>query len=483
MTDFSTSFSASTLPTDDVTALDATALMTNIHHRQLSCVEVMQAYLHRIQAHNPAHLALISLQDADTLLEQAQKLDDGGLSNNGAARLLHGFPQAPKDLLPAAGLPTTLGSAVFADHVADEDAPAFAHLRKQGALFIGRTNTPEFGLGCHTYNTVHGTTRNAFNPALSAGGSSGGAAVALALHMLPVADGTDMMGSLRTPAAFNGVYGLRPTPGLVPAGPSNPLVQPALSAAGPMARNLPDLALLLACMADFPDTLPFEPHPNAATFTDPLQTDLKGRRIAWAGDLAGRLPLEAGLLDDTQAALPVFETLGCHVDTHVPSFDYDALWQAWIDLRSVLFYQAQKPWLSQSEHFQQVKPEAQWEFERGRQMPTADIERALNTHRQWQACLAATFEHYDYILMPAVQTPPFEAEWSWPKTLDGQTMDTYHRWMEIVLPASMGALPALAVPLQRLAANTGNGLQIMAAPGADLAVMQLGHAYDQALSG
>jgi len=467
---------------DDITALDALTLMSRIHARKLSCTEVMQACLSRIAALNPAHLALISMPDPDLLLDQARNLDSKGIDSTAVGSVLHGFPQAPKDLLPAADFPTTMGSRIFADRITDDEAPAFRHLRKQGAIFIGRTNTPEFGLGCHTYNTVHGITRNAFDTAVSAGGSSGGAAVAVALNMLPVADGTDMMGSLRTPAAFNGIYGLRPTPGLVPQGPVNPLVHPPLAAAGPMARNLPDLALLLASMADFPSTLPFLPYPDPAGFTEPLKVEVKGRRLAWAGDLNGRIPLEAGVMSQAQTALKTFETLGCHIEDHVPDFDYESLWQAWIDLRSVLFYQAQKPWLSQPDLFDQVKPEAQWEYERGRQMSQARIDKALDIHRQWQHCLTVTFGDYDHLLLPAVQTPPFDATLHWPATIGEHSMDTYHRWMEIVLPASMGALPALAVPVQRLAANTGTGLQIMGAPGTDLAVMQLGHAYDLALS-
>lgn len=465
---------------DAITTMNATTLMAQIDARSISCKEVMHAYLDRINALNTTHVALVSMQDPDQLLELAATRDQALRSASSDTGILQGFPQAPKDLLPLRDIPTTMGSPIFAGRVTTEEAPAFSNLRQQGAIFIGRTNTPEFGLGCHTYNSVYGTTRNAFDPTVSAGGSSGGAAVAVALNMLPMADGTDMMGSLRTPAAYNGIYGLRPTPGLVPAGPANPLVQPALSAAGPMARNLPDLALCLACLAGFPSTLPFEPQPKEAVFSEPLKTNIKGRRLAWAGNLNGHLPVATGVMEDALRALDVFKTLGCDMDDAVPVFDYHALWQAWIDLRSVLFYQAQQPWLSQPELFKQVKPEAQWEYERGRRMPAMKIDKALATHRQWQACLAETFQHYDAIIMPAVQTPPFDADIHWPKTVADRDMDTYHRWMEIVLAASMGGLPTLAVPIRPLAANSGAGLQIMGAPGHDLAIMQLGYAYDEA---
>lgn len=463
----------------EIVALDAVTLMEKIHTHALSCAEVMEAYLVRIAQCNPQHNALVAMKDASELFDDARHLDRAGKSNDEMG-MLHGFPQAPKDLLPVAGMPSTRGSRVFKDLVPDTDAPTFARMRKAGALFVARTNTPEFGLGGHTYNPVYGVTRNAFTPALSAGGSSGGAAVAVALHMLPVADGSDMMGSLRTPAAFNGIYGLRTTPGLIPNGDQSVLVQPALSVAGPMARNLPDLALLLSVMADFPAALPFERKAKSSGFLNPLLRDFRGANVAWLGDINGYLPFEMGVLDACNEGVSLFEDIGCRVESYVPPFDYGALWQSWIDLRSALFFKSNAGTLDVDNHFSLIKPEAQWEFERGRRLDTIQIDAALRVRAQWRDALDKAFGQFEFLLLPSAQVFPFPVEQHWPDAIGGRSMDTYHRWMEVVIPAAMGGTPALSIPAGDPQHGRGAGIQIIARAQAELAVMQLGHAYDLA---
>ena len=207
-------------PDDDIVSLDAIALSQAIQTRGVSCVEVLNAYLAHIDRINPAVNAIVAMQDRAVLHTLATERDTQ-LSRGESLGPLHGFPQAPKDILPVAGMVTTKGSPIYANEITRVDAVVFERMRKAGAIFIGRTNSPEFGLGGHTYNPVYGTTRNAFEQSRSAGGSSGGAAVSVALRMLPCADGSDMMGSLRTPAAFNNVFGFRTTPGCVPYAPSD----------------------------------------------------------------------------------------------------------------------------------------------------------------------------------------------------------------------------------------------------------------------
>ncbi|MFA5520797.1 MAG: amidase [Castellaniella sp.] len=464
---------------NDIIHLDAVDLMEQLHGGGLSCAEVMQAFLQRIEECNPAHNALVAMEDPEQLMAQARTMDDSGTAPQ-AHQLLYGMPQAPKDLLPVAGMPSTRGSLLFKDEIPQEDTELFARMRAAGALFVGRSNTPEFGLGAHTYNPVYGITRNAWDTAVSAGGSSGGAAVAIARHMLPVADGSDMMGSLRTPAAFNGVYGLRTTPGLVPNGVPNPLVSPSLSVAGPMARNIPDLAMLLAVMAGFPAQLPFGATPKAQAFRDPLARDFKGVRVGWLGSLNGLLAFDEGVLEACESVLPLLADLGCHIEPHVPDFDYRELWQSWLDLRSALFYDNNNAVLSVKENLERIKPEAQWEYIRGTELKPEQFETAKDIRRRWLDQLDQTYAQFEFLLMPTAQVFPFAAESHWPAQVGGRRMDTYHRWMEAVVPASMGGAPTISIPVRGRNIRPGAGVQIFARPGADLAVMQLAHAYDLA---
>src|SRR5215218_6437653 len=292
---------ASRTPTD-VTLMDVCALADAIRARKVSCVEVMTAFLDRIERLNPTVNAIVSLQDRGRSLAEAGQRDEE-LARGEHRGWMHGFPQAIKDLAPAAGFPLTKGSPLFGE-VSKEDGIFVARMRRAGAIVIGKTNTPEFGLGSHTYNPVFGTTRNAWDPEKSAGGSSGGAAVAVALGMLPVADGSDMGGSLRNPAAFNGIFGFRPSRGRVPAVPAEDVFFQQLGTEGPMGRTSEDVARLLCTMAGWDERAPLS---LADPLPDPQSEDVlavePGRRIGWLGSLWPDLPLEPGIRALCEAAL------------------------------------------------------------------------------------------------------------------------------------------------------------------------------------
>lgn len=463
-----------------IVELSATRLSAAIHRKEVSCTEVLQAFWGQMDRLNPQVNALVAHMPREPLLAQARQLDEE-LARGHSRGPLHGFPQAPKDISPAAGMVTTKGSPIFAGQVTQADAVAFERMRAGGALFVARSNSPEFGLGGHTYNPVYGTTRNAFDPARSAGGSSGGAAVAVALHMLPVADGSDMMGSLRTPAAFNNVYGLRTSVGCVPHGPGDEVYFQQFSVAGPMARNIPDLALLLSVQAGFDARLPLTRRSEGAqNWGGALPRDFRGTRIGWLGDLGGHLPMEPGVLDICRTALQSFIDIGCKVDEVVPHFDMEQLWRAWIDLRSFTVAGANAALYDDPAKRALLKPEALWEMERGSALSAMDIYAAARVRSAWYETLRRLFETYDFLILPAAQVFPFQAELDWPKTVGGRTMDTYHRWMQAVIPATMAGLPALAAPAGFSAQGLPAGLQIIGPVQADLAVLQMGHAYDQA---
>ncbi|SAK54701.1 amidase [Caballeronia fortuita] len=467
-------------PDKDIVSLDAVALSRSIHAREISCVEVMNAYLAQIDRLNPVVNAIVAMRDRDALRALANERD-AQLSKGESLGPLHGFPQAPKDILPVAGMVTTKGSPIYKGEISRVDAVIFERMRKAGAIFIGRTNSPEFGLGGHTYNPIYGTTRNAFDPSRSAGGSSGGAAVSVALNMLPCADGSDMMGSLRTPAAFNNVFGFRTTPGCVPYAPSDDVFFQQFSVAGPLARNISDLGLLLSVQAGFDARAPLSRRSDKpADFAHSLERDMRGTRIGWLGDLNKHLPMENGLMDVYASALRHFETAGCTVDAAEITFDLDRLWNAWLDLRSLTFSGTNASLYRNDATRNLLKPEAIWEIERGLKLSGEDVSRAVRDRAAWYQAINALFARFDYLVMPSAQVFPFDAALDWPHAIDGHAMDTYHRWMETVVPATMASLPALSVPAGFGLGGLPAGLQVIGPTQGDLGVLQIGLAYDRA---
>lgn len=462
-----------------ITELDAVSLSRAIQSRELSCVETLDAFQIQVARLNPQVNALVALRPAEELRQLAQQLD-GELARGVWRGPLHGFPQAPKDIMPAKGMVTTKGSPIFKGQVSSADAVVFERMRQGGAVFISRSNSPEFGLGGHTFNSVYGTTGNAFDSSKTAGGSSGGAGVAVALRMLPVADGSDMMGSLRTPAAFNNVFGMRTSPGCVPHGPTDEVFFQQFSVAGPMARNIPDLLLLLSVQTGFDARLPLTHRHGNIDFNAPLQRNFKDCRIGWMGDLGGHLAMEPEVMALSEQACKTFESIGCQVDPVLPNFDFERLWRAWLTLRSFNVAGNNAALYHDAHHRTLLKPEAVWEIERGLALSGPDVFNAARDRSAWYQVLRSLFETYDYLILPATQVLPFDAKLQWPAQVNGRVMDTYHRWMEVVIPATMAGLPALSVPAGFSASGLPSGLQILGPTQADWSVLQVGHAYDLA---
>ena len=463
-----------------IVAANGGRLSSLIHDRDVSCREVMVAYLDRIDAVNPAVNAIVALQPRETLLAQADERDRQ-LARGESCGWMHGFPLAVKDLAQTAGIVTTLGSPIFRGHVPVADSLVVERMKRAGAIIIGKTNTPEFGLGSNTYNTVYGTTLNPYDPTRSAGGSSGGAAVALALRMLPVADGSDMGGSLRNPAGWNNVYGFRPSFGRVPKLPEFDLFGQQLGVEGPMARTAADLVRLLAVQAGPDVRAPLSLLEDPAIFAEPLRGPASGLRIGWLGSLDGHLALEPGIAEVCGDALKTLESLGCVVEPTSLGFDPERLWQAWITLRSMLAGGALSAHYQDPKRRDLLKPEAIWEVEQGLTRTAHDIYRASVARSDWYRAALSLFDRFDFLALPSAQLFPFDLQSRWPAEIAGRTMDTYHRWMEVVIPATMAGLPAASVP-----AGFGGalglpiGLQLIGRPRADHAVLQLAHGYDQA---
>jgi len=462
----------------DIVMLDAIALSRAIKSKQISCVEVMNAYLDHIDRLNPRVNAMVSLQPRELLLKQARERDEQ-LAHNDRLGWMHGFPQAIKDLEPTKGIRTTMGSPLLKDFVPAADSILVERMQLAGSIIIGKTNVPEFGLGSQTYNSVFGTTLNAYDQSKTCGGSSGGAAVALALRMLPVADGSDHGGSLRNPAAFSNVFGFRTSFGRVPSS-HNEVFMPSLSVHGPMARKVADLAMLLSVIAGYDARVPLSIRQDATEFTRPLARDFRGTRIAWIGDFGGYLPFESGVLELCRGALKVFELLGCTVEEAIPDYPVDRVWRNWLKIRAWQVGAQLKDLYKDPAKRALMKPELQWEIESGLKVSAFDIADASAVRTAWYQAVRAFFEKYDFFIAPAGQVFPFDASVHWPKEISGRSMDTYHRWMEVMIPISMSGCPALSVPAGFNEQGLPMGIQIVAPNHSELSCLQIGYAYDQA---
>ena len=457
---------------EDILERDATAQLDLIKTGKRSAEHLMQATLARIEAVNGPLNAIVAQRPAKQLLAEARAMDQG--PRNGA---LAGLPIAVKELADVAGMVTSQGSPVFAARVAPSDTLYVARMRAAGAIFIGKTNVPEFGMGSHTFNPVYGATQNAYRDGLTCGGSSGGAGVALATRMVSLADGSDMMGSLRNPAGWSNVYGFRPTWGRIPGDPKGDVYLHQLTTNGPMARSPGDLALLLNVMSG-PD--PRAPLALPAQTFEAEDRDITGKRIGWLGDWGGAWAMEEGIAPLCRAALAVFEDAGCVVEELAPPFSREALWQSWTTLRSWDAAAGLKPLVENPATRDQLKAPALWEAEQGLSLTAQDIQAASDIRSEWFRVAATLFDRFDAIVAPTAQVWPFAIDEPWPRRIAGQEMDTYHRWMEIVIPASLIGLPALAVPAGFGAEGLPMGLQLIGRHGDDQGLLTLAQAYHRA---
>ena len=460
----------------EITSLTALQLSSAIKAKQVSCKEVMSQYLGQIDRYNGRFNAAVSLADSDFLLADADRAD-ADLTRGRYRGWMHGFPHLAKDLLDAAGFKTTYGSRIFHDNIANQDAVPIARIKNAGAIIVGKSNISEFGLGSHSYNSVFGTTLNAYDGGSTAGGSSGGAATALALQMIPVADGSDMMGSLRNPAGFSNVIGFRPTPGRVPI--LHSFIE-QLPCTGPMGRNVSDTAMLLSTMAGYDATMPTSLNEDPAQFAAPLRADMKAKRIAWLGDFNGYLAFEEGVMPLCEKALQTFREVDCSVDEVRLDYPMEKLWETWLTLRHWVNFGKMSQLYNDPKKRRWLKPESIWEVEGGLTLSAEDVYKASQARADFYRVLLAMFDKYDFLVLPTAQVFPFDANISWPKEIAGKTMDTYHRWMEVVVPGTLSGCPVINVPAGFSSKGLPMGLQIIGPRYKDFATLQIAYAYEQA---
>jgi amidase len=465
-----------------ITQLGASELSRAIHAKEVSCVEVMRAYQQQWARFNPRHNAMVNLRPEQDLLDEASAADQA-LAKGRSSGWMHGMPQAIKDTSAAQGLPTTVGCRPLARNVAQRDSFMAARMKAAGAIVVGKTNVPEFGLGSHTFNELFGTTRNAWDASVAAGGSSGGACAALALRMLPVADGSDFMGSLRNPAAWHNLFGMRPSQGLVPFGPQAEVWLSQLGTEGPLARNVHDLTRLLATQSGFEHGAPLSwSEPSLATLADQLPNGpegLKGLRVGWWGDLGGHLPMEAGVIAAAEEGLARLAHAGAHVTPLAPCFAPEALWRTWLVWRQALTAARIGAVMAVPGAREQLKPEALWEHDQGQQLTFAQFDKASQARTAFLQALLKQFETVDVIALPAAQVWPFPVEQRWPREIAGRPMDTYHRWMESTIYATLAGAPCISVPSGFDASGRWPmGIQLMAKPRADAQLLRWAAGYE-----
>ncbi|MBC2886582.1 amidase [Ochrobactrum sp. CM-21-5] len=458
----------------NLTECSASSLVEMMTKKQTSPSEVMAAHLDRIERHNPDINALVAMRPREELMAEARRLDGKPVTGP-----LHGLPWAIKDLLATKGIRSTWGSPIHADYIPTEDALAVARIREAGAIIIGKTNTPEWGHGSHSFNPVYGATCNPYDTRLSAGGSSGGTAAALAARFIPLGDGSDMMGSLRNPAGFCNIYGYRPSWGLVPNELGGDLFLHTMATLGPMARDIEDLVLLLDILAQPHSLSPFG-HKAPCLAQNHVPADLNGKRIAWLGDWGGAYPCETGILETCESSLSVLRELGAEIVPLAPPFPADAIWEAWVTLRSLVIYGSKRALWEKPETRELIKPETLWEIENGAKLTPEQITRASQIRSDWYVSAHKLFADYDALVMPTAQAWPFPVEWRWPQKINEKPMDTYHRWMEMVIPVSLIGLAALSVPTGFDPQGRPTGMQIIGGNGSDAQILAMGESYHRA---
>jgi amidase len=456
----------------DICFLSATDLARRIRARELSAQEVMAAHLAQIERVNPHVNAIVTLLP-DGAMAQARAADEA-LARGANVGPLHGLPIAHKDLTLTKGIRTTFGSPIFADFVPDRDALIVERLKRAGAITLGKTNTPEFGAGSQTFNPLFGATRNPYDLTKTCGGSSGGAAVALACGMLPIADGSDMGGSLRNPANYCNIVGFRPSPGRVPSWPSADAWS-ALSVDGPMARTVADVALMLQAIAGPDARAPISIAAPPSMFAQSLERDFRGARVAWSRDLGG-LPVDPRITNTIEAQRHVFEALGCVVEDAEPDFaDADEIFKVF---RAWAFEMSHGPLLER--HRSEMKDTVIWNIEAGRQLTGPQIGQARRKHTELYQRMREFMQRYEFLICPVSQVPPFDITQEYITEINGQPMETYIDWMRSCYYITVTGLPAASVPCGFTPEGLAVGVQIVGRWHDDFGVLQLAHAFEQA---
>ena len=459
--------------------LSADKIVSNIIEKKISAEEVTDYYLQRIKKYNPVINAIVSLKDEEEIKAEAKEKDFTKNSDN-KLKLLYGLPLAVKDLFDVKGIPTTYGIKEFKNNIPTKNSLIVDRLINHGAIIIGKTNVPEFAVGAHTNNKLFGPTANVYDTNSSAGGSSGGSAAAIAAELVPMSDGSDMMGSCRIPAAFANIYGIRPTPGLIPVerNVSQKIDLPHLSTAGCLARTPNDMSLMLdAISGKHPsDPLSFD---LQSTFTNSNLSEFQFSKvkIGWLGDIQGQYLFEADILELCEKALQTLEQNKLQVELLKINMKTNIIWDSWTTLRASILYQDIID--MKLENISEMHPGIVWEHHKGQNITDDDISNALKQRNICMHEIDNLFNKFDFLALPASQIFPFNKETDYPKKIGRTGLDTYHRWMEVAALASLLGLPTMSVPVGFNKDGLPMGMQIIAKKGNDLELVAFAKKYEQ----
>jgi amidase len=449
----------------------ARVLARLIRARKVSATELMRAFIAQIERVNPKVNAIVTFLP-EQALSSAKELDRKFKKSKPGP--LAGLPIAYKDLLPTKGIRTTFGSSIFRNNIPSQDHLIVERLSRAGAITLGKTNTPEFGAGSQTFNAVFGATRNPYDVSKTCGGSSGGAGVTLACGMLPIADASDLGGSIRNPANYNNVVGLRPTPGRVPNWPAVNAWD-TLSVLGPMARDVADCAFFFSAMAGPEPRAPVSLAEPGAIFNSSLKRKFSKTRIAWSRDLGG-LPVDPRVTAVLESQRKVFSSLGCVVEDAQP--DFSGATEAFETLRALGFFHKVGPLLK--DHRNKLKDTVLWNIEQGLKLTAEKVARAEALRTQVFHRMRELLERYDFFVCPVSQVPPFPVEQPYPTEINGVRMASYIDWMKSCYYITVTSHPAISVPAGFTEEGLPVGIQIVGRYRDDFGVLQIAHAFEQA---
>jgi len=456
----------------EITAVEASALLRS---GEISPLELVEASARRIEELDD-HLNALPTLCVERALEHARKMMDGGKKTNQMEKNLGGLPIAVKDLNPVQGVRCTYGSPIYTDFVPDYSDYMVEVLERNGALVIAKSNTPEFGAGASTFNEVFGKTRNPWNTSKSVAGSSGGSAAAVASGQVWLATGSDLGGSLRTPASFNSVVGLRPSPGRVPRGPAEELFD-SMTVNGPMARNALDAALFLDAMSEWHVGDPLSLAAPAMSFLDQVKQSTPPKRIGFSKDL-GIVPVNKEVAQICENAAYALETMGSIAELQCPDFS-EAI-NSFQTLRAASYASGMADLMR--EHRDKLKPEVIWNIEKGLALNAQDIGRAQAARTRLYNNMVKFFEIYDLLLCPTAIVPPFDVDIRYVEEVEGVKFDNYVHWIAITFAITLTSCPAVSVPAGFTKDGLPVGLQIIGPPRGDGKVLGAAHLLEQHLN-
>ena len=456
------------------------SISSKIKSHELKSEDVVKFFLDKIKQYNKDLNAIVSLRDETEIISEAKE-KDRSIDNGNEIGLLHGMPLAIKDITDVKELPTSFGCKEYKNNFPDEDSIISERLKKEGAIIIGKTNTAELAYGSQTSNRLFGSTHNPYDINKTAGGSSGGAAAAVSSGMLPLADGTDMMGSVRNPAAFCNLYGFRPTPGLIPEKRTevSNVKYPLLSTLGGIARTPDELSIFLDAVSGRDERDPFS-FDLGNTFINALMSekDFSEIKIGWLSNLNGDYKFENGILEMCNSSLNTLMTNPFHIsidEVNTNLFSQD-LWSIWKLIRSKISYEDIK--MMDYINMDDLCDSARWEHDQGREVTDHQVDQAINNTKKYHSIINELFEKYDFLAIPSAQVFPFDINNNFPEKIGSYRLNTYHKWMEVSIIASLFQLPTLSVPVGLNNSGLPMGMQIIGKKASDLKVMSFGKKYE-----